>query len=622
MSNSLLVLPITVFFILLLAAQAQRCPRGQFLDNDTCVKCPPGTWKSNPFIQQCTACPQGTYNPYSGAQGIDVCKECPENTFNNVNRATSESQCLPCPSGQFAPPGSIECIRCNPGERAVIAGPPGSPGIDLFYAFFRAVQFLCFEGTSLEPELTCTYDAPIEYECRRCPFSSFTDSPNAALECDSCPSGTSSFTDPTKCLRPSACLPGFYRPTNGPCFQCPRFQVSDGTSPTCRDCPPGFGPDAQNGGSKCVPCPAGTAKDNSQSQCTACKPGENSFVTGAEFCYPDKTQCAPNFFRNSNGACIQCTAGQRFDANSKRCVSCPKNSLSKGALSTTCSPCPPGTRASIAQARCICKPGYEVAGGSGAASRRCRKCRPGTFRGPDTSSRNSELPVCQQCPRNTFARRAGMKACTPCPKGSRQPRLGQRKCLKFPPCRRGLISSDNFGCVNPETNCPPKYMRVQEADAFPADCRPRTCPPGLALLQNRFCGVCAKGEYYDAQFEFCRSCSEDETSNGGLTRTCTSCSDGMLGAGGRCLCIGQREMKNGKCTKCPKGTYGFEDRSGCEPCHPGTFSDREGASKCRNCRAGTFTDEAGSSSCKPCPSGTTTFGQGESECVRPGSLED
>lgn len=633
------VLPLLLLPFLLTAAFAQNCGQGEFRSGSSCKPCPKGTYQNLGNQTSCNECPKGTYNPFLGARGIDICIECPPNTFGGTTSATSRAQCLPCPPNQFSPQGAPQCLRCEPGQQAVpeFEFPSFS---DLFITFFRATRFVCFDG---EFPISCGIDAPIEYTCAACPFNTFTDKPNAAESCTPCPKGTFAAPGSPKCLPQKTCSPGFARPQLGQCEECFGSRISDGTFPKCRTCPPGFNGNKEFRATKCTPCPAGTARRAKEFRCEPCEPGENSFVTGAEFCYPDNTPCAPNFFRNSRGVCKQCAVNQRFDPDTKRCIACPKNSLSKGALSTTCTPCPSGSQASKGQGRCICKLGFEFMAGRGATSGSCRKCRPGTVRGRNNGRTRSSgrAFLCQECPQDTFAPRAGMKACLPCPEGSRQPRSGQRKCVRDPPCRNGLVPSDEYGCVDPSTNCPPNFGRIQVTQVQPPHCNPRSCPDGLALIKEvggqalisagfgdekspcEFCncGACKKGERYDAVNFFCTNCDREQTSAGGLVRVCRKCPKGMVGAIGRCACIDRREMRNGKCMPCPTGTFGFDDRPGCEPCPPGTFSNREEAKRCRKCKRGTFSSEAGSSSCQPCPSGTTTFGIGESGCVRRGSLK-
>lgn len=342
------LLPITVVLVLMVTAQAQRCGPGKFLQNNYCILCPPGFWKSNLFFTECKPCQKGTYNPYSGAQGIDVCIPCPQNTFNNRARASSRAQCLPCPPGTFSPPGSPHCLRCEPGQRAYFDLP--IIGVcNFFHEEFRSTAFLCSEGDSNElRKLTCIidYDIPFKYTCRPCYSDSFTDEPNASEICKCCPAGTTSNSERTMCLPAPPCPPRSVRSGRSDCRECSDFRVSDRSSDNCRACPQGFLGNKENGATGCIPCSAGTARSPSRAKCSACKPGENSFVTGAQFCLPGKTPCAPNFFRNSNGVCTKCTTGQRFEPNSKSCIQCPDNAVSSGALSTTYSPCPPPMKAS------------------------------------------------------------------------------------------------------------------------------------------------------------------------------------------------------------------------------------------------------------------------------------
>lgn len=590
-----------------------RCGPGKFFNGSRCEECPPGTYQNERGSTKCKKCPAGTYNSYRGAQGLDICIDCKAGTFRDTPGAASKKDCKKCPPGQNSPEGSSQCISCPAGTR--ISNCEGDPNDD-FPSTFRGSCLTCTVSASGS---SCILFGPLKMQCVDCLAGSFS-KPNLvqAFECKRCPKGTTSEKRSSKCTPGRACPAGNEVQYDGSCAKCNFFTFNDGKSDYCEFCRPGYIANSRVGAVKCNPCPAGTFNGEDDSRCRPCKEGENSFVTGASFCVTDKTPCPPNFFRTSTGACETCTKLQRLDKKNKNCVKCPKNHLSEGGLATKCNRCPQGGETSDSFLRCLCRPGWGYGDIEGVNGGGCRKCPPGTS-SPGTS-------YCGECYSESYAPKAGMAGCLTCPSGTSQPLRGQTKCNQVAPCRKGLIKSAEEVCVEPATNCPPNHRRLVEDEFETPHCNPLTCPEGTRMIRpydysgSVECGVCEKTERYIPNIKKCKFCRPNEFTDGDLSQECKKCPNGMEPFDGECKCGGARHMVNGKCVRCPKGTFGYNQVGGCEPCVAGTFSSTRGVfESCTKCPAGKISGP-GASSCKPCPKGTVSFGVGDSACVRVGSL--
>lgn len=598
-----------------------KCRLGQFLQNNECKDCPPGTYQDKTGATSCTPCPPGTYNPFQGAQGGDICINCPVGTFRSHPGAALMSDCKKCPKGRNAPPGSSSCTSCPPGKRVVNCKMADG---DDFLEMFSGQCFVCTPGNVAS---ICRFEGPTKVACEDCQSGSFSNKPNA-VQCEECRDGLVSNDGATECKPKPSCPPGSTSQFTARCEKCRYSTYNDGTFDDCKTCPPGSIGEKRNGSTKCVLCPAGTfKKDRGDIKCRRCRPGQNSFVTGAQYCVNDNYPCPPNFFRSSTGACLTCTVYERYNKIKNRCEACPRNSLSEGGISAECKFCGPGTRTKPEQEfpRCICMEGFGFVPGSGAT--KCQQCPPGTASGDLLSN---PAPVsCIECREGTFAPRAGMALCMPCPEGFSQPLRGQTKCVRTTkdlPCPDGLTRNTNLECVDPKTNCPPQTQRLKRRDFFPPACTRRltdTCPAGTVLMftydafgEQLGCEACPEDTRYIPSEKECRSCEINETSPGGDSQTCTPCPAGEVSRGNGCVCLGVKDAR-GQCTPCPPGTFQLSGTDGCAPCPVGTFTDRASSEVCENCRAGFFTDTSGQSTCKRCPKGLVSSGIGDSGCVRP-----
>ncbi|XP_078617063.1 uncharacterized protein LOC144885162 [Branchiostoma floridae x Branchiostoma japonicum] len=66
---------------------------------------------------------------------------------------------------------------------------------------------------------------------------------------------------------------------------------------------------------------------------------------------------------------------------------------------------------------------------------------------------------------------------------------------------------------------------------------------------------------------------------------------------------------------CVAGTASNDNRTKCEPCAAGEFSDTHGADACKKCPAGQYSEGGGSTSCVPCPAGKYNSVAGSTGCA-------
>lgn len=588
-------------FILLASLYGTRsvalsCGPGKYASGKNCLLCPPGTYQNLTFSTSCTPCPQGSYNAYSGAPGVDVCAQCPPGTFLNYTGAVSSNECSKCPKGTSSPPGSYACISCPRNHQMALCPLDYTyiPGICAFFYSFNVVE------SYAKPSLVC----------RPC-FRGLVLSEDG-FTCKECVSPLVPDRRGKACV---LCRPGYgHNYQDSKCHKCKMFEFQDGVSGFCRKCPRGMTGNAAVGATSCVPCPKGTF--GRRGLCQKCKKGENSFAKGAHYCRPDNLPCATNFFRSANGVCQKCSRMERYDRKRTRCVPCKSNQASMGGFSEKCKNCQKGAVGTLNG--CVC----DIGKGMG-RNGKCQPCQPGSVKGSKSNK------ICHHCTPGSYAPRAGMKECLRCPAGTVQPDYGQNHCSRVKcgknqyPNKRDEVLPE-FGCVLNKTNCPPGTERIHAFDTgFLIYCNPLSCPPGsfirdsnvddFRLKQCFKCGT--RKPKLDASSRRCVGCGRGEINTGTRkTLKCVKCGVGFQAEGGRCMCS-NGQVVNGKCISCPVGTFRTVDRI-CIPCPAGTFSAELGSHSCWNCGPGSFSI-AGAKECKPCPAGTTTFGEGEANCLVP-----
>ncbi|XGW30547.1 hypothetical protein V3C99_009476 [Haemonchus contortus] len=125
------------------------CPVGSVNVNNTCVRCPLGSYQDEAGQLACKACPDGTFTQYQGAHsqrsclaicgngmysqtGLVPCQLCPRHSFSGPPVAGGFKKCTACPSGTYTArlgsSGPSHCKQpCQPGTFSLSGLEPCSP---------------------------------------------------------------------------------------------------------------------------------------------------------------------------------------------------------------------------------------------------------------------------------------------------------------------------------------------------------------------------------------------------------------------------------------------------------------------------------------------------------------
>eukprot|EP00960_Hanusia_phi_P002429 70506-Hanusia_phi.AAC.1 len=318
-----------------------------------CMKCPPGTYKSDIHSESCSKCPVNSISP-AGSISIDECNckpgyigfpggsctacpegkykynsyycaSCPSNTYSplaseNVTQCSCKEgyegyngwACIACSEGKYKPfTGEGKCIDCPQNTLS-------SKGTVNLTGCYCPAGFYQNSSTS-----TCTVcpkdtynDKNSQTYCKNCIPHSTSPIGSISIQSCSCEDGYIYITDQFRC---KGCTAGKYKIAFDTCAQCPVNSYSNNGSQfrTQCKCDPGY---FGNDGESCTPCPAGTYKDVSgSSPCILC--GSNEYSVDAS---TSKQQCvcSPGYYRD-NEVCKACPFGTYQNAtNQTFCYSC------------------------------------------------------------------------------------------------------------------------------------------------------------------------------------------------------------------------------------------------------------------------------------------------------------
>ncbi|KAL4236643.1 biological adhesion [Mactra antiquata] len=175
---------------------AYVCDEGSIVVNNSCVKCPVGTF-FNVVSKQCASCPKGTFQPTPGQLS---CLYCPTNTSTPGLHATSESNCKElCLPGTFSYNGLEMCETCRRGYYQEEYGQTDCNRCARRFTTTRRgmrteqdCKEKCLEGyvsrTGLQPCWPCprgTYQPKIgKSSCTKCPFGSDTSKKGSSSRTD------------------------------------------------------------------------------------------------------------------------------------------------------------------------------------------------------------------------------------------------------------------------------------------------------------------------------------------------------------------------------------------------------------------------------------------------------
>ncbi|XP_059167128.1 proprotein convertase subtilisin/kexin type 5-like [Physella acuta] len=579
-----------------------RCEKGQMLENNICVPCPPNFYQDQTGKHYCLPCPVHTASTSYGSQSVSDCKDiCPPGTQLN----SSINQCDLCPRGTYRD-GTLQdqCKSCPTNATTLKEGSESSDSCNIP---------LCQPGQ---------FANVTTLECENCSIGSYQPE-EAALSCHSCPDNHTTVYEGTQ--------------NSDQCkfvCQAPGQEINPANSSTCRLCLRGY---YRTGGF-----------DERFANCTKCSGDNTTDVEGAT---------------NSAYCNIPiCSAGQHISNN--KCEACTHDTyqpMDEPYSTTNCTRCGDGLGtvniASTHKDNCtsFCQPGYGKNGSD------CQLCDRGTWNNGNTSLR---FEKCQQCRTNYTTEVTGatdlanctLRKCEPgykivgddciqCPVGEYQPESNNDTCLK---CRNGT-STNSTGSTN-ETDCTifcgagqegtendtcvncsddefkttagygPCEMCTGDFTSTPTNrtaCTQVHCDKGREL-NNTTCQNCQIGFYKDFRGnQSCVPCPANHTTISG----------------------GSTHKNNCSVVYCAPGFYSSDNKS-CLACDVGFYKSTPGNEACTQCPANWTTHEIASNSisqcslvlcplgyvrlnnsqCRPCEKGSYQNGSSQTQCTHCGPI--
>jgi hypothetical protein len=263
---------------------------------DSCVKkCTVGEY-FNMTLQNCTLCPNNTYQDETNDTNTRICKKCPQNTTRTATvGSTMFSDCLgPCSPGQYIDVGLQKCSPCSRNTYQDVTQHVsfsckscGQYKITLKTAStnFSECIYTCSEGRFFN--LTSKV-------CEQCPINLYQDELGRDA-CKPCQGKTLTVkTGSENCISP-----------------CGFGEFLNKSAEKCLKCPEGFYQNVSEYASDiCHPCPTDFYSDEpGQSNCTRCKDGSITLITGA----------------TSEDECIEtCQSGYYLNKTARSCQKCVK----------------------------------------------------------------------------------------------------------------------------------------------------------------------------------------------------------------------------------------------------------------------------------------------------------
>ena len=491
-----------------------ECPEGTFNPSTgaasllSCQTCPAGSLcdagSSNP-----TACPAGSFCPRGvGSTGVSAC---PAGTFSNAAGASSPSVCSTCPAGAWCAPGADEATACAVGTYNPTAGASSisaclpclagfecsTPGLSApsavcpaghYCPIGTATGIVCPGGT-----MSVTTGLTTERGCTACSAGVFCD----GVTTTTCPAGHYCPVG-TAVDQEIPCPAGTFRASTGgssieACGRCTGGSFCSGggsavDGPCARGyfCPPGSVAEDQ------FACPAGTVGASTglagSGECSPCGPGNYCPLGSA-----DPVPCPPGTFssavNNQNVlACAECPAG----------VACPAGSTNAA------NACPPGMYAPSASGACLLCPVGFMCGSSGITPNGLVPCNSGFACSAGTISQTSSPcspgSICPAgvptlCPSGTFNTNGGQQdinACQPCT-GGRFCEEGTDDILGTGPCAAGHYCPAGSATATAQA-CPGGSVNPSEGGSSLTSCG--NCPAGEYCPSGSSSGIqCSSGHY-------------------------------------------------------------------------------------------------------------------------------
>ena len=520
-------------------------------DNDTCFECDIGyTLSSNSSL--CLACANGCLM-CTTENGCEICG--PGLFWNETSCINGVKNCLI--NGANSP---ITCVMCNFGY--------------YLYTDSTGVDF-CLKGAEM-----CAYVNPSGY-CRSCQEGYYWDHVSQSclkIEIEGCNSTTTG----ANCKACSA----HYSLDNFCMEAIPNCMEAESSS-VCRKCIAGFFWSMME--VKCLPCIEGCAEctDHSLKGCKACLPSYFSTPNiGCQACIDNCYTC------NTQGACITCKAGYRYDDYTKTCQQC---------MILGCEKCE-----SALQYCDICVEGRYPYGGKCISStivpncqkysrknNACVDCVAGYYLNSTASLLNS----CQACALSSGCKKCSKLGCLECEDGytlnndlcSATPAIPVANCIVFSNvclrCEVGYYLTLSNTCSKILTGMVPNCEAHKYVNGLVCDecsegfymSSSTTCTPATSVLNcaeyNKFSDTCKKcilGYFASNDGKSCLQCSISGQGLSGCTEcyygACTACEPDYFTKNGYCVlkssaayCL---EIVNNACVKCEPG-YELNSNSDC-----------------------------------------------------------
>lgn len=336
--------------------------------------CPPGTIQHGVSIQ-CVECQPGTYAPLAGQL---ECLLCPPGSFTNMNKMKT---CFNCPAGKSQPEANqTECMNCTSGRYSGLDGQITCPACAMgtFSNSTGATNCMICDRGSVSTENGATV-------CELCTPGYFSGAPGQ-MQCDSCSGGTfSNVSGASECFRCNRgeyiatprqsscklCGMGRYADSMGSlsCINCPTGRYANvENSNTCLNCMNGYY-QATPGGIECGRCPPGSVSSEPWNNCTLCPAGKQSASDNSEceVCLAGRYQDSPG-----HSSCALCAAGRYMDSQAGvGCVLCDPGTIAATEGMAKCTPCPAESTQNGVPPTCWCRASFYMANNT------CIKCEPG-----------------------------------------------------------------------------------------------------------------------------------------------------------------------------------------------------------------------------------------------------
>ena len=163
---------------------------------EECLACPGGTYQDRPRSTGCKDCEEGSYCPPKATRALP----CPSGSYSDANNLSSSSGCMSCLLGSFCTAGSTQPTPCAAGSFSNTTG--------------KAVCEPCAAGTfqggteetGCDPCEAGKYASGGAMACTECAEGKFADNLGSA-KCSHCPFPLSSSPGSTNC---PMCLEEFY----------------------------------------------------------------------------------------------------------------------------------------------------------------------------------------------------------------------------------------------------------------------------------------------------------------------------------------------------------------------------------------------------------------------------